>query len=167
VRISIRANAQQEAAYEADQKKKHKSDFTGDYGDGRETGDTGNTPGFAAGGLVGHFAEGGSVESAPAIARLREVVSRFATGGMVSIPPLDLGLPDMRSPALGADGSSVFKSAPGGDGVSVPHHIVDLRTDHGTFRMMSPEETVRQLNTAAIGAKTFSTGKKPSWVGPS
>jgi hypothetical protein len=53
---------------------KSKDPFVGDYGDGRETGDTGNTPGFAEGGLVG---------SSPIAARLREVVSHFAEGGRV------------------------------------------------------------------------------------
>jgi hypothetical protein len=245
---------------------KQKDPFVGDYGEGRETGDTGNTPGFAEGGLVGngHFAEGGSVgsptrsgvtdvtpDASPSAAILRHVVSRFADGGMVrdraahhlaegdsvgsspstetrfrevisrfanggrvwpspgsswrpaashegagvehfaqggsvgnssavanfrdqisrytdggmiSIPPLDLGLPNLHSSTI-ADDSSVFKSAPGGNSASVPHHTVDLRTDHGTFRMMSPEETVKQLNRAAIDAKTFRTGKAPGWAG--
>jgi hypothetical protein len=174
---------------DASSSQKSRDPFVGDFGEGRETGDTGNTPGFAAGGLVGHFAEGG-VGSAPAIARLRQVVSQhFANGGRlhlaqggavdrasfrdslsamglatVEMPHLAIGgMPDFHSPVI--DDKSFGKSAPKSDNASVPHHTVDLRTDHGTFRMMSPEETVRQLKHAAIDAKAFSTGKKPGWYG--
>jgi hypothetical protein len=167
-----------------------KDPFVGDYGDGRAFGDTGNTPGFAEGGLVGQFAEGGIVGSSPSAAILRNVVSRFADGGRVGhfaqggvadrasfadrlsamglgtidMPHLAIGgMPDFHSPVL--DDKSFGKGAPGGDSASTPHHTVDLRTDHGTFRMMAPEDTVRHLNTAAIDSQTFSTGKKPGWYG--
>jgi hypothetical protein len=72
-------------------------------------------------------------------------------------------MPDFHSPVL--DDKSFGKSATGGDSGSVPHHTVDLRTDHGTFRMMSPEETVGRLSSAAQKAKRYSTGPKPSWYG--
>ncbi len=133
---------------------KHKSQFIGDYGESAL---------FADGGLVGHFAEGGVVGSPP-IARLQHVISRFASGGKVSIPHFDLGLPDLQSPAIDAS-SALNASSSNGNAAAAGHHTVDLRTDHGDFRMMSPEETVGKLNRAAQAAKRYSTGQKPSWYG--
>ena len=110
------------------------------------------------------LARGGLVGSAPRHSRLRSIINGFANGGMIDVPHLAVGgMPGMPTPDL--SNSSVFNSAPKGDSAGVPHHTVDLRTDHGTFRMMSPEETARQLGRAAHSAKRFSTGAKPNWYG--
>jgi hypothetical protein len=80
-------------------------------------------------------------------------VPHLAIGGMPDLPSADLSK------------SALQPANSRGDSASAGHHSVDLRTDHGTFRMMAPEDTMRHLGAAAQKAKRYSTGPKPSWYG--
>ena len=121
---------------------------------------------------LGQFARGGAVfgpgtstsDSIPArlsrdeyvvsAAGTRSVGSRFldminrADGGIagaLAISGMDSSRPD-------------FSGGSGGN-----HTTVDLRTDHGTFRMMAPADTVSQLNKASVQARTVRAGDRPLW----
>jgi hypothetical protein len=157
------ARAEAEEKYQRSHKKK--SLFVGSYdshdmanyqfAQDRDESYTGGF-GLATGGLVG---------SSPSHSRLRSIINGFANGGIIDVPHLAIGgMPDLSGPTF-PENSSVFNNGPKGDSAGAPHHTVDLRTDHGTFKMMSPEQTVKQLKAAAGNARKFSTGSKPSWYG--
>jgi hypothetical protein len=153
-----------------------------------QSSDSGTTAHAARGGLIRHFDGGGHVsgpgtstsDSIPAMLSDGEFVLNkkavdrvgvaklhaanamgLANGGLIDIPHLALGgLPDLSAPALSDFGAS------GGGGMDLSHYgTVDLRTDHGDHRVITHEDTLRHMNTAAIEAKTFSAGKKPGWHG--
>jgi hypothetical protein len=75
----------------------------------------------------------------------------FADGGIVG----DIGslagsaVPDL--PAFGPSGDS--------DRVGV-----DLRTDHGDFRVSAQPDVVRQMSNAARDSANAQIGRAPSWV---
>jgi hypothetical protein len=118
---------------------------------------------FSDGGLVKHFAEGGLAGSSSPIARLREVISRhFANGGVIDVPHLAIsGMPSPDFHSL-IDQSSVFSNqvTPGA------LHPVSINFNGQQISgLMAPPDVVKELQTAAIQAQTFSTGKKPGWWG--
>lgn len=86
----------------------------------------------------------------------------LAGGGMIDVSHLIPhfaagGMPDISAPPLGD-----FNASAGG--MDLSHYgTVDLQTDHGSHRVITHEDTMRHLNTAAVEAKTFSTGTKPGW----
>jgi hypothetical protein len=95
--------------------------------------------GYATGGLVRAFANGGFVNRVSGF--FNAPVQRLAIGGSV-------------------DNVSSSRSEPLG------HHLVDLRTDHGDIHgLMAPEQTLNSLRSAAVAKHTVSTGKSPGWRG--
>lgn len=133
--------------------RKYKSDFVGRFGhsDDSDTyvaagGPIGDWGRYAGGGAIGdipnisRFAAGGSVS----IARMLHLAEGGGVSGMAGPPTLDVG-------AL---------AAPGG---STGHLDVDLRTNHGDFKMMAPEDVARQMSRAAGDAALAQTGPRPRW----
>ncbi|MGY3490206.1 hypothetical protein ACVW1C_008089 [Bradyrhizobium sp. USDA 4011] len=84
-------------------------------------------------------------------------ILHFAVGGPVGIMG-NVGLPSI-------SGATVASSSAGGAG----QHFgtVDLRTDHGDFKVTTERDTMRHLNSAAQKAKRYTTGTKPGWYGGS
>jgi hypothetical protein len=111
------------------------------------------------------FAAGGLVGNSSAIANFRDYISNhYADGGMISLPPLDVGLPDMQSPALPENSLAFSKGSNGG--MDMTHFgTVNLQSDKGNFRVIAHEDVAKLLGQHAIDAQTFSTGKKPAWYG--
>jgi hypothetical protein len=74
----------------------------------------------------------------------------FALGGLVEAALPTLGYAEggaVRSPGL----------------TSQAQHVLDLRTDHGTFKAYVSDGTMRELTRSAINAKLSRAGDKPSW----
>jgi hypothetical protein len=134
-------------------------------GGGGEPGSTTPIPGNAAGGLIGGRGTGtsdsnlawvsrgehimpASVVRQPGVLALLEAlrhgsgIGRFALGGVVP------GLPRF------ADGGLVGHLG-----------TVDLRTDHGSVRLMAGASAVDQLSRLAVTRRMTSTGRKPGFVG--
>jgi len=91
----------------------------------------------AGGGPVGHFASGG-------VANFGDSIGHLFSGGV----------PDM--PSLGDLNSS--------SGASLGHYTVDLNMGGSTFRMMSSEETAKQMGAYARDSANFQTGPAPGWA---
>lgn len=178
---------QSKAGMKADSSsQKSKDPFVGDYGDGRETGDTGNTPGFAEGGLVGRFADGGYLRrfanggevgnnSSSAIANFRERVRGYADGGIIDVSHFAdggylAGLTDFGPAPSALSGADIdnIAPAPGGSPSSLsetPHFgTLDLTTQFGQGRVTGPQELMRQLGIYAQGQAMVQTGPAPSWA---
>lgn len=145
------ALAQARAAKPQAEPKKHKSDFTGIFG-----GHVFDTPGsYRDGGLVGRgLSRGGTVGRG---------LRGFARGGYVSILPqfADGGLMDID---IGGAAPSASIKDSGSPWANVPHlGSMDLRTNHGDARVMGPQQTLKNMATAARDSADAQTGPRPSW----
>jgi len=94
---------------------------------------------WSTGGAVGHFASGGTVSFGDSIGHL------FSGG-----PASDVG--------------SIADLSGAGSGASLGHYTVDLTMGGSTFRMMSSEETAKQMSAYARDSANFQTGPSPSWA---
>jgi hypothetical protein len=152
------------------QEKKHHSVFHADN-DGGGYGSFGQdqafapgnaAPGFALGGLVGHFAKGGgSVGPSSPITRLQEYFSsHFANGGIIEAPFAHLaigGMPEM--PSANLDKMPIQNS---GNGAS-PLHPVTLNLPGGGSidGFHAQPSAVSELKRAAMSAKIFQPAGSP------
>ncbi|MGF6309946.1 hypothetical protein ABIB82_004057 [Bradyrhizobium sp. i1.8.4] len=134
-------------------KSKYKSQFVGRFGHSDDA-DTYVAGGGPIGDWSGRSAGG----------NLRSFASRhFVNGGMVSLAPM-LHLADgggaggVSGAAPTIDGGAL--AAPSG---SLGHYDVDLRTNHGDFKMMAPEDVARAMTRAAGDASLAQTGPRPGW----
>jgi hypothetical protein len=87
-------------------------------------------------------------------------IGHLASGGMIDWP----GLPGFGAPISGmglSDAPMLSESA--APGSALGHYDVDLRTNHGDFRMMTSEETARQMTAAARDTALAQNGQTPSW----
>jgi hypothetical protein len=146
-------------AKDGSDKPKHKSDFVGIFG-----GHVFDTEGsYAKGGLVKHFAAGGLVGGASSgPSRLASIIKGFANGGIIDIPHFAVGgMPDI--PTADLSKSSAFDKP----AASAMEHwgTIDMRSDHGDFKVATERDTMRHLSSSAQKAKRFSTGPKPGWFG--
>jgi hypothetical protein len=137
------------------QKKKHHSIFAPDN----------NGAGYALGGLVGHFSDGGSVAPSSPVTRLQQYISsHFANGGMIEAPFAHLalgGMPEM--PSANLDKMPIQNSGTG----TGPLHPVTLNLPGGGSidGFHAKPSAVAELRAEANRAKRFSTGTKPNWYG--
>lgn len=102
----------------------------------------------------------GSIRAAP-----RSVFQQLFSGGTSEESPLGNfaeNLSNSLAPRIPSFTTSNAISSPAS---SPAHYSVDLRTDHGSFKMLAPEDTARQLSRYAVKQKLISTGDKPSWYG--
>jgi hypothetical protein len=131
---------------------------------------------YAGGGHI-RGAGTGTSDSIPAMLSDNEyvhnaaAVSHYGVGFMDSINSMKLpkfslggfvrGLSGFMPMPRFSDGglASMAPSGPAG------HYTVDLRTNHGDFQMIAPEDTARSLARHAVNSKMTSTGKKPDWYG--
>ncbi|WOH70670.1 hypothetical protein RX330_20450 [Bradyrhizobium sp. NDS-1] len=115
-------------------------------------------PEIATGGLItsagvvrpAHFARGGAVGNLSAFAGMTASFPHFAEGGMLDVPSLSGPAPQLDNIAPAAGGAA-------------GHYDVDLRTNHGDFRMMTTEDVARKMSAAARDAANASAGAAPSW----
>lgn len=117
--------------------RKYKSDFVGRFGHSDDS-DTYVASGGPIGGSWLGLAGGGQVSLAP-------MLHHLADGG-------DAGAPALDGAALAAPSSG-----------SMGHFDVDLRTNHGDFKMRADEDVARQLTRAAGDSTLAQTGNRPSW----
>ena len=83
-------------------------------------------------------------------------IPRYAEGGIIG-ESRGSAMDWLTGPERYANGGLVL--APGGDTVgSSPTHIIDLRTDVGTFRMQASTDTVQKMQQSAIAARMTTTG---------
>ncbi|MDN5003980.1 hypothetical protein ACFQZO_24385 [Bradyrhizobium sp. GCM10027634] len=130
-----------EAGGQGSSKSKYKSDFVGTFGS------------HAEGGVIGHFAAGGAVGNLAAFSGMKAHFPHFAEGGLFDVPSLSGPAPDVGNLAAG-----------GSPWDNVPHlGSMDLRTNHGDVRAVGPEETLRNMRSAARDAANASAGQAPSW----
>jgi hypothetical protein len=147
--------------------RKHHSDFVGRFGHDDSNGAldtyvaTGGliTPHGVMRGNAAHFADGGAVGHLAALSGLQIDVPHLADGGGA------LDVAGLASTIAGGTAPSVTELGGGSSNAAAGHHSVDLRTNHGDFRMMASEDVARQMTAAARDSANVKTGERPSWFG--
>lgn len=99
----------------------------------------------------GKYADGGFVGRLSAMG--------FNKGGLIEVPHFAIGGPVRGAAPKVDDGGGDNGGAPAG------HYSVDLRTNHGDFKMMAPEHVARQMSRAAVASTSVQAGPRPSWYG--
>jgi hypothetical protein len=119
--------------------------------------------GFADGGEAGRpspfIVEGGHIRF-PGFASGGEVgPAGFSAGSTISFP--EFSLPPLAGVAPPEIGDIPVGTSPWAD---VPHlGSVDLRSDHGSARVVGPSDVLEQLTRAARDSVGARTGKMPGW----